>query len=159
MSVTRERRSATALRALTSCFCSDASARCWSDFTAPSVFPRIPATSAFTKPNRNFSVSTCRCSAESRSISASIPARPIESNACSSADDSSSPLGSGTSSSVCTRRRARKWSIARLCAIRNSQAENGADCQRKRPIASSIFRNVCVVRSSASWRLPTLMCR
>ena len=29
--------------------------------------------------------------------------------------------------------------------MRKSQAENGADCQRKRPIDSSIFRNVCVV--------------
>ena len=92
-------------------------------------------------------------------MSASIPAWPIESIAWSSADDSSEPGGSGTSSSVCTRRRARKWSIARLCAIRKSQAENGTDCQRNRPIASSIFRNVCVVRSSASCRLPTLRCR
>ncbi len=43
--------------------------------------------------------------------------------------------------------------------MRNSQAENGADCHLKLPIFSSIFRNVCVVRSSASWRLPTLTWR
>ena len=49
--------------------------------------------------------------------------------------------------------------MARLCAIRKSHAENGADCQRNFPIDSSIFRNVCVVRSSASWRLPTLTWR
>jgi hypothetical protein len=42
--------------------------------------------------------------------------------------------------------------MARLWAIRNSHAENGADCQRNFPIDSSIFTNVCVVRSSASWR-------
>ena len=76
-----------------------------------------------------------------------------------SAEDSAAPSGSGTSSSGCQRRDARKWSIARLCAIRKSHAENGADRQRKRPIASSIFRKVCVVRSSASCRLPTLMWR
>ena len=35
--------------------------------------------------------------------------------------------------------------MARLCAIRKSQAENGADCHRKRPIDSIILRNVCVV--------------
>ena len=40
--------------------------------------------------------------------------------------------------------------MARLCAIRKSHAEKGAERQRKRPIASSILRNVCVVRSSAS---------
>ncbi len=49
--------------------------------------------------------------------------------------------------------------MARLWAIRKSHAENGTDCQRKRPIDSSIFTNVCVVRSSASCRLPTLMWR
>ena len=43
--------------------------------------------------------------------------------------------------------------------MRKSQAENGAERHWKRPIDSSIFRNVCVVRSSASCRLPTLMCR
>ena len=92
-------------------------------------------------------------------MSFSIDSRPIVCIAVSSADGSSSPGGSGTSSSGCQRRRARKWSIARLCAIRNSQAENGADCHLKVPIFSSIFRNVCVVRSSASWRLPTLTWR
>ena len=43
--------------------------------------------------------------------------------------------------------------------MRKSHAENGADCQRNLPIDSSIFRNVCVVRSSASCRFPTLTCR
>ena len=43
--------------------------------------------------------------------------------------------------------------------MRKSHAENGADCQRNRLIDSSIFRNVCVVRSSASCLLPTLTCR
>ena len=65
-------------------------------------------------------------------MSFSIDSRPIVCIAVSSADGSSSPGGSGTSSSGCQRRRARKWSIARLCAIRNSQAENGADCHLKR---------------------------
>jgi hypothetical protein len=126
---------------------------------APSVLPRIVATSAFGKLKTNFSVSTCCCSGERFSISSSMLWRPIECIASSSAETSSDPGGSGTSSSGCVRFVARKWSIARLCAIRKSQAENGADRQRNRPIASSIFRNVCVVRSSASCRLPTLMCR
>ena len=82
----------------------------------------------------------------------------MDASACSSAE-SSSAAGSGTSSSGCQRRRERKWSMARLWAIRKSHAENGTDCQRKRPIDSSIFTNVCVVRSSASCRLPTLMWR
>ena len=141
------------------CFWSDASARCCSDLIAPSVLSRIVATSAFAKLKTNFSVSTCCCSCESVSISSSIDSRPIDCIASSSADGSSAPSGSGTSSSGCQRRRARKWSIERLCAIRKSQAENGADCQRNLPIDSSIFRNVCVVRSSASCRLPTVTWR
>ena len=140
------------------CFCSEASARCWSDFTAPSVLPRIVATSPFEKLNTNFSVSTCCCSSDSRSISVSRLSRPIECIASISAESPAS-CGSGTSSSGCTRLLARKWSIARLCAIRKSQAEKGADWKRKRPIASSMRTNVCVVRSSASWRFPTLTCR
>ena len=76
-----------------------------------------------------------------------------------SAEFDSSTSGSGTSSSGCQRREARKWSIARLCAIRKSHAENGAEPHRNLPIDSSIFRNVCVVRSSASCRFPTVMCR
>ena len=141
------------------CFWSEASARCWSDLIAPSVLPRIVATSAFAKLKTNFSVSTCCCSGESVSISLSIDWRPIDCIASSSADGSSEPGGSGTSSSGCHRLRARKWSIARLCAMRKSHAENGAERHLKRPIDSSIFRNVCVVRSSASCRLPTLMWR
>jgi hypothetical protein len=121
--------------------------------------PRIVAASAFAKLKTNFSVSTCCCSGERSSISSSIDLRPIDSSAPVSADVTSSGSGSGTSSSGCQRLLARKWSMARLCAMRNSQAEKGADCQRKRPIDSSIFRKVCVVRSSASWRLPTLTCR
>ena len=49
--------------------------------------------------------------------------------------------------------------MARLWAIRNSHAENGAERHWKRPIDSSMRRKVCVVRSSASCRFPTLMCR
>ena len=85
-------------------------------------------------------------------MSSSIDLRPIDSNAPASAEVESSASGSGTSSSGCHRLFARKWSMARLWAIRNSHAENGADCQRNFPIDSSIFTNVCVVRSSASWR-------
>jgi len=105
------------------------------------------------------SVSTCCCSWESESISSSIDWRPSERNASSSAERSSEPGGSGTSSSGCQRRFARKWSIERLCAIRKSHAENGADWKRNLPIDSSIRRKVCVVRSSASWRLPTVRWR
>ena len=130
--------------------CSVASARCWSDLTAPSLFPRIVAASPFEKPKTNFSVSTCCCSVDRSSISSSIDLYPIDSSAPASAEVDSSISGSGTSSSGCQRRDARKWSIARLCAIRNSQAENGAARQRNLPIVSSILRNVCVVRSSAS---------
>ena len=126
---------------------------------APSVLPRIVAASAFAKLKTNFSVSTCCCSGERSSISSSIDFCPIDSSAPASAEVDSSAGGSGTSSSGCQRLVARKWSIARLCAIRKSHAENGADCQRNFPIDSSIFRNVCVVRSSASWRLPTLTWR
>ena len=120
---------------------------------------RIAAASPFEKRKTNLSVSTSRCSGESRAISSRRLASPIDASACSSAEFSSAPAGSGISSSGCQRRRARKWSIARLWAIRKSQAEKGTDRQRKRPIDSSIFTNVCVVRSSASWRLPTLMWR
>ena len=65
--------SAIAARALSAaaspiCFCSDTSARCWSDLIAPSVLPRIVATSPFEKLKTNFSVSTCCCSGESPSI-------------------------------------------------------------------------------------------
>jgi hypothetical protein len=42
---------------------------------------------------------------------------------------------------------------------RKSHAENGAAWKRKRPIDSSMRRKVCVVRSSASCRLPTVMWR
>ena len=127
--------------------------------TAPSVLSRIVAASPFEKLKTNFSVSTCCCSCESESISSSIDCRPIDWNASSSAERSSEPCGSGTSSSGCQRRFARKWSIERLCAIRKSHAENGADWKRNFPIDSSMRRNVCVVRSSASCRLPTVMCR
>src|SRR5205814_174512 len=90
------------------CFCNDTSARCWSDFTAPSVLPRMVATSAFGKLNTNFSVSTCCCSCERFSISSSMLWRPIDCSASASAEGSSSPCGSGTSSSGCQRRFARK---------------------------------------------------
>ena len=102
--------------------------------------------SAFPKLKTNFSVSTWRCSGDRLSIISSIVWRPIESSAPDSADGISAPVGSGTSASGCHRRDARKWSIARLCAMRKSQALNGADRQRKRLIDSSIFRNVCVVK-------------
>ena len=118
-----------------------------------------PGVSAFAKPKQNLSVSTWRCSDDSRSIISQHPdladrverLRPRPTTPCPS-------LGHVVLG-LARRRPARKWSIARLCAIRKSQAENGADCQRKRPIDSSIRRNVCVVRSSASCRLPTLTCR
>ena len=127
--------------------------------TAPSVLSRIVATSAFEKLKTNFSVSTCCCSCDSESISSSIDWRPIDWNASSSAERSSESCGSGTSSSGCQRRLARKWSIERLCAIRKSQAENGAAWKRNLPIDSSMRRKVWVVRSSASCRFPTVMCR
>src|SRR4051794_274632 len=90
------------------CFCSDASARCCRDLMAPSVLSRMLATSAFGKLKTNLSVRTCCCSGESFSISSIIDWRPIYCIASSSADGSSEPTGSGTSSSGCQRRRARK---------------------------------------------------
>ena len=53
------------------------SARCCSAFTAPSVFPRTTAASAFEKSKPNLSVSTCRWSYESPSISSRSLASPI----------------------------------------------------------------------------------
>ena len=85
--------------------------------------------------------------------------RPIECSASSSAERWSASRGSGGSSSGCQRRRERKWSIARLWAMRKSQAENGALRHSKRSIDSSIFTKVWFVRSSASWRLPTVSWR
>ncbi|HUJ54631.1 MAG TPA: hypothetical protein VLW49_01440 [Gaiellaceae bacterium] len=54
------------------------------------------------------SVSTCCCSGESFSISRSIDSRPIVRMAAISADGSSSPGRSETSSSGCQRGRKRK---------------------------------------------------
>ncbi len=54
------------------CFCSETSARCWSDLIAPSVLPRMMPTSALGRLKTNFSVSTCCCSCERPSISSSM---------------------------------------------------------------------------------------
>ena len=116
------------------CFCSDTSARCCSDLIAPSVLSRIVATSAFGKLNTNFSVSTCCCSVREvldqleHALPADRPASPRPRRRARSRPRARAPLPPAASGGC-----ARKWSIARLCAMRNSQAENGADCHLKRP--------------------------
>jgi hypothetical protein len=90
------------------CFCKETNARCCNDLIAPSVLPRIVATSAFGKLKTNFKVETCCCSVDRPSISSRMLCRPIDCMAAASADGSLSPSGSGTSSSGCHRRVARK---------------------------------------------------